>query len=379
MWKLRNKLNSVRCDPVSRGRMTKSPSLVLAALMGLCLSTASSSQAAAKSSTSKSKSTAKSATTTKKKTSSSSSASSSSSSSGGSTKTASTTKSKSSGGGAAKSSSSTPSAAPKAVAVDESLQEEVRKAVPTDKVATSSTTGSSKATAGTTEKKIVAEADKPKDKDAEGGPSAKKKPAAVSTMLPEELAGFEAYPPKLQEVVRKALELTTQNLRYQFGSSDPKAGGMDCSGTMCHVLQSSGIKGIPRQSDEICRWVMRNAVLYRTEGSTSLKNAAFSALHPGDLLFWTGTYDTGGKRELPITHVMMYLGKRKKDGKPIVFGSSDGRSYNGERRNGVSVFDFSLPQRGSKATFYGYGPIPGMPKEEIMKPVPKALPAFAAQ
>lgn len=216
----------------------------------------------------------------------------------------------------------------------------------------------------------------------EGGPQTKeekKKPAAVSSMTPEELTGFEAYSPELQAVVRKALELTTQNLRYQFGSSDPKSGGMDCSGAMCHVLQSSGIKGVPRQSNEICRWVMKNSVLYRTEDITSLKNAAFSALHPGDLLFWTGTYDTGGQREIPISHVMMYLGKRKKDGKPIVFGSSDGRSYNGERRNGVSVFDFSLPSRGSKAAFYGYGPIPGLPKEEIRKAVPKALPAFAGQ
>lgn len=364
-------LNLVRCDPVSKGRMTKSPSLVLAALMGLCLSATSSSEAAAKSSNTKSKSTAKSSSdTTKKKTSSAATSSTVSS-----TKAGSTTKSKSKSSGATKPSGTTPSAAPKALAVDETFLEEVRKAVPANKAATS--TGSSTAAVTATEKKSVADADKPKD--AEGGPSAKKKPAAVSTMLPEELAGFEAYPPALQQVVRKALELTTQNLRYQFGSSDPKAGGMDCSGTMCHVLQNSGIKGVPRQSDEICRWVMRNAVIYRTENTASLKNTAFSALHPGDLLFWTGTYDTGGTRELPITHVMLYLGKRKKDGKPIVFGASDGRSYNGERRNGVSVFDFSLPQRGSKASFFGYGPIPGIPKEEILKPVPKALPAFAAQ
>jgi cell wall-associated NlpC family hydrolase len=191
-----------------------------------------------------------------------------------------------------------------------------------------------------------------------------KKPAAVSTMLPEEIAGFESYDPKLQELIRESLALTTKNLRYQFGSSDPKAGGMDCSGTMFRVLTDAGLNDVPRQSDEFCRWVMRRTVLYRTEKATSLKDPTFSALKPGDLLFWTGTYDISSARELPISHVMLYLGKRKKDGKPVVFGASDGRTYDNERRNGVSVFDFSLPKKGSKSQFYGYGPVPGFEKSE---------------
>jgi cell wall-associated NlpC family hydrolase len=186
-----------------------------------------------------------------------------------------------------------------------------------------------------------------------------KKAAAVSSILPEELEGFESYPADVQKMLRTALPLTTQNLRYQFGSSDPKAGGMDCSGTVFRVLTDCGIKDVPRQSDEICRWVMRRSILFRTEDATSLKDASFSSLKPGNLLFWTGTYETSAPRELPISHVMIYLGKRKKDGKPVVFGASDGRTYDNERRNGVSVFDFALPQRGKKSEFYGYGRVPG--------------------
>ena len=187
-----------------------------------------------------------------------------------------------------------------------------------------------------------------------------KKPAAVSSMTPEELEGFETYVPEVQQLIRRALELTTQNLRYQFGSADPKAGGMDCSGTKYRVLLDSGIKEAPRQSDEICRWVMRRTRLYRTEETSTLKDKSLSALKPGDLLFWSGTYETSNPRELPISHVMLYLGKRKKDGKPVVFGASDGRTYDGQRRNGVSVFDFVMPKRDGKAAFYGYGPIPGL-------------------
>lgn len=186
-----------------------------------------------------------------------------------------------------------------------------------------------------------------------------KKRAAVSSITPEEIEGFETYPAAIQQLIRRSLELTTQNLRYQFGSASPKAGGMDCSGTMYRVLQDSGVKDVPRQSDEICRWVMRRSLLYRTEDTSNLKDKSLSALQPGDLLFWTGTYETSSPRELPISHVMLYLGKRKKDGKPVVFGASDGRTYDGQRRNGVSVFDFVMPKRNGKAAFYGYGPVPG--------------------
>jgi cell wall-associated NlpC family hydrolase len=213
-------------------------------------------------------------------------------------------------------------------------------------------------------KKPATDADKPnaaQDGTDERDPTkAGKKAAAVSSMTPEEIEGFETYEPEVQQIIRRSLELTTQNLRYQFGSADPKAGGMDCSGTMYRVLQDSGIKEVPRQSDEICRWVMRRTRLYRTEDTSTLKDKSLSALKPGDLLFWSGTYETSNPRELPISHVMLYLGKRKKDGKPVVFGASDGRTYDGQRRNGVSVFDFVMPKRDGKAAFYGYGPVPGL-------------------
>jgi len=185
-----------------------------------------------------------------------------------------------------------------------------------------------------------------------------KKLAEVSSIKTDEIDGFETYSPELQETIRKALNLTELKLRYQFGSASPKAGGMDCSGAIYYLLHESGVKTVPRQSDEICRWVMRRGILYRTENVDSLDETAFKALKPGDLLFWTGTYETATPRELPISHVMLYLGKRKKDGKAIVFGASDGRYYDGLRRNGVSVFDFTIPHRTAESAFFGYGSIP---------------------
>jgi hypothetical protein len=149
---------------------------------------------------------------------------------------------------------------------------------------------------------------------------------------------------------------------------------MDCSGTIDYVLTQHGMKDVPRSSDEMCEWVRKRSGLHLAPDGVELTHDAFSALRPGDLLFWTGTYETL-PRKLPVSHIMMYLGTLKKTGKPVVFGSSDGRYYDGRRCSGVSVFDFSMPRAGSKAAFFGYGSIPGMIRAKAQEEVRKALPS----
>lgn len=216
--------------------------------------------------------------------------------------------------------------------------------------------------------------------DREGGPAGEEDGpplAAVSSIEPEELEGFDHYAPQVQELIRKALGLTRMNLSYTFGSADPKKGGMDCSGTIYYLLHDFGFKGVPRSSDLMCGWVQENTLLFRVNEADSLKHHEFASLQPGNLLFWSGTYDSA-PRKIPVTHVMLYLGKLKKNGKHVVFGASDGRSYQGQRRSGVSVFDFSLPKAGSRASFYGYGLIPGIGKIKSSPPVLAAASAPAS-
>jgi len=183
------------------------------------------------------------------------------------------------------------------------------------------------------------------------------------SLSPDEIAEYDSYPPKVRQIVDTGLALTKQNLGYTYGSADPKNGGMDCSGFIYYMLQQNGLPDVPRDSSQQYVWVRKagnfNAVLSRHEDSFE-----FDALKPGDLLFWRGTYNID--RDPPITHTMIYLGREKRTKKRVMIGSSDGRTYEGKQRWGVSVFDFKLPPPPSSGdakispVFVGYGRIPGL-------------------
>jgi peptidoglycan DL-endopeptidase CwlO len=195
-------------------------------------------------------------------------------------------------------------------------------------------------------------------------PTSQSQPAAVASLDPSQLKDFDKQPQRVQELIRSALALTQRNLAYTYGSADPASGGMDCSGFIYFVLSGAGFKDVPRQSSDQYLWVRKNgnfhSVLSRNADTFELEQ-----LRPGDLMFWSGTYKVD--RDVPITHVMIYLGKQRGTNKPIMVGASDGRSYNGERRFGVSVFDFKLPNGTPNksdpdlvARFEGYSSIPGL-------------------
>ncbi len=200
-------------------------------------------------------------------------------------------------------------------------------------------------------------------------PSAEKTPAQGKkgwpnvSLSPDQIADYDHYPPRVRQIIDAGLALTKQNLGYTYGSADPKNGGMDCSGFIYYVLQQNGLPDVPRDSSQQYVWVRKagnfNAVLSRHEDSFE-----FDALKPGDLLFWRGTYNID--RDPPITHTMIYLGREKRTKKRVMVGSSDGRTYDGKQRWGVSVFDFKMPPPPTSGdakispVFVGYGRIPGL-------------------
>ena len=194
-------------------------------------------------------------------------------------------------------------------------------------------------------------------------PGAEKKGAPNVTLSPDEIAGYDSYPPKVRQILDAGLALTKENLGYTYGSADPANGGMDCSGFLYYLLTENGFKDVPRDSSQQYVWVRKagnfNSVLSRHEDSFE-----FDALEPGDLLFWSGTYNID--RDPPITHTMIYLGREKRTKKRVMIGSSDGRTYDGKQYFGVSVFDFKMPPPPNSGdakispVFVGYGRIPGL-------------------
>ena len=197
-------------------------------------------------------------------------------------------------------------------------------------------------------------------------PATEKGGAPNVTLSPDEIAGYDSYPPKVRQILDAGLALTRQNLGYTYGSADPANGGMDCSGFIYYLLTENGFKDVPRDSSQQYVWVRKagnfNAVLSRHEDTFEL-----DALKPGDLLFWSGTYNID--RDPPVTHTMIYLGREKRTKKRVMIGSSDGRTYDGKQRFGVSVFDFKMPPPPNSGdakispVFVGYGRIPGLLEE----------------
>jgi hypothetical protein len=177
------------------------------------------------------------------------------------------------------------------------------------------------------------------------------------------LSGYESYASPVRKIVDAALELTNQNLNYIYGSADPSNGGMDCSGFVYYVLRQSGANEVPRDSSQQYIWV-RKAGNFHAVLSRDAETFELDGLKPGDLLFWTGTYNI--ERDPPVTHSMIYLGREKGTKKRIMVGASDGRTFDGKQRFGVSVFDFKLskPPASNDAklspVFVGYGSIPGL-------------------
>ena len=197
-------------------------------------------------------------------------------------------------------------------------------------------------------------------------PAPEKKGAPNATISPREISGYDSYPQKVQQIIERGLDLTKQNLNYTYGSADPANGGLDCSGFVYYVLRQNEFNDVPRDSSQQYVWVRKagnfHAVLSRHEDSFEL-----DALKPGDLLFWIGTYKI--ERDPPVTHAMIYLGREKQTNKRIMVGASDGRTYDGKQRFGVSIFDFKLskPPDSNDAklspVFVGYGRIPGLSED----------------
>jgi cell wall-associated NlpC family hydrolase len=147
----------------------------------------------------------------------------------------------------------------------------------------------------------------------------------VATLTVADLREYEMQPAQVQSLLAGALKLTMLDLGYIYGSSDPTAGGMDCSGTVYYLLRAAGLKDVPRDASGMYKWVWQQSQ-FEAVTSSNPQTFELALLKPGDLLFWTGTYAVD--RDPPVTHVMIYLGINRHTGRRVMVGASEGRRFN---------------------------------------------------
>ena len=175
---------------------------------------------------------------------------------------------------------------------------------------------------------------------------------------------------KLEEPRQKLLEAAVQaakdvaGMPYKYGGNGPKDGGFDCSGAMHYILHKVGINP-PRTSSDQFLWVKKYAQLHMVANAAKdTEDKSLADLKPGDLVFWSGTYVPTDGRTTKITHVGMFLGYEKKDGRPVMINATNGRSYRGKKGNGFGVYDFRVPSSKSKSRMVGYGTPPGLVRKK---------------
>ncbi|MGM0924648.1 MAG: lysozyme family protein [Bacillota bacterium] len=120
---------------------------------------------------------------------------------------------------------------------------------------------------------------------------------------------------KLKDVLTEAYKY--EGMEYVFGGNNPQQ-GFDCSSLMLWIYKKAGVN-LPRTANE------------QYKASQKIQK---SDLQPGDLVFFTNTYNAG----VPVTHVGIYIG--------------DNKIYDA---NGSGVGETSLDNPYWKEHLYGYG------------------------
>jgi len=177
-----------------------------------------------------------------------------------------------------------------------------------------------------------------------------------------ELSDFGELSEPRQKLIETAIQAgkDVAGMPYKYGGNGAADGGFDCSGAMHFVLHKVGLES-PRTSSGQFLWVKENSKLHLVASSAKdTEDKSFAELKPGDLVFWSGTYEPTDGRKVDITHVGMFLGFEKKDGRPVMINATNGRSYRGKKGNGFGVYDFRVPREGSKSRMVGYGTPPGL-------------------
>ena len=157
---------------------------------------------------------------------------------------------------------------------------------------------------------------------------------ATKILLERSLAAADAHP----------------NVPYKTGAESPDE-GMDCSGAVTYLLGLVKVTP-PRSSAAMHAWLAKTPAFVEVPADArDISHPVYQKLRPGDLIFWARPGED-------VSHVHMYLGKEEADGRPVMIGASEGRSYRGKILSGFGIVDFKVPGVATAKRIVGFGPVP---------------------
>jgi cell wall-associated NlpC family hydrolase len=137
---------------------------------------------------------------------------------------------------------------------------------------------------------------------------------ALPLLETSELRGFDELSESRRKLITVAIEAgkLTAGMPYLYGGNGAEDGGFECSRAMYFILRKAGLKP-PRTSSDQFLWIRENSKMHLVPlAARDLTHAIFSDLKPGDLVFWSGTYEPDDGRLVKITHIAMFLGFEKR-------------------------------------------------------------------
>jgi hypothetical protein len=131
------------------------------------------------------------------------------------------------------------------------------------------------------------------------------------------------------DVLTVADGIAAQHLRYVYGSNDPSAGGLDCSGFVQVVFRQACGLDLPAEADQQLLYCRQHGQVW--DAASGWKP---DELRPGDLIFYAGP--DALPRASQVSHVMIYCGQG------ISVGAQGlGRQLTGDT-GGVGYFRFHV-------------------------------------
>jgi cell wall-associated NlpC family hydrolase len=157
------------------------------------------------------------------------------------------------------------------------------------------------------------------------------------------LGWTQLRPGQHQELVDTVRNLARHKIDYNENWRPPgsrERWQMDCSNTTRYIYKTLFNIHLPRNASGQFVHLHKQGRITRApkraDGSIDT-DRLLGLLRSGDLLFWEWTYKI--KRNPPVSHVMIYLGRTAK-GEPKMAGSSSGGFGEVPGRGGVDVYTF---------------------------------------